>query len=235
MKIGIVRYPGSNCDFDALRYFDESFFIWHKETNIDVLDGLDILVIPGGFAFGDRIYDKATSDYKISPGTMAVGSPVSAIILEAVTRSIPILGICNGFQILIQLGLLPGELLLNENGKFTCEQVGCEIAEHKFTTKLYIANSYGKYNISDEECNKLENNNQIFLKYSNHIPEIGSLRNIAGVCNENKKVFGMMPHPERNNYELKDILYKLMLPVEHPIHTQLHFQKISHIKQLVVI
>ena len=225
MKIGIVRYPGSNCDFDALRYFDESFFIWHKETNIDVLDGLDILVIPGGFAFGDRIYDKATSDYKISPGTMAVGSPVSAIILEAVTRSIPILGICNGFQILIQLGLLPGELLLNENGKFTCEQVGCEIAEHKFTTKLYIANSYGKYNISDEECNKLENNNQIFLKYSNHIPEIGSLRNIAGVCNENKKVFGMMPHPERNNYELKDILYKLMLPVEHPIHTQLHFQK----------
>ena len=225
MKVGIIRYPGSNCDFDALRYFDESFFIWHKETSLDVLDGMDILVIPGGFAFGDRTYDKATYAYKISPGTMAVKSPVSAVILEAVTRKIPVLGICNGFQILIQLGLLPGALLSNENGKFTCKQVGCEIAEHKFKTNLYIANSYGKYSISDKECDELENNNQIFLKYSDGVPEVGSLRNIAGICDKDKKVFGMMPHPERNNYDLKESLYKLLLPASHQIHSQLHFQK----------
>ena len=225
MKVGIIRYPGSNCDFDALKYFDGSFFIWHKETSFDVLDRLDLLVIPGGFAFGDRTYDKATSEYMISPGTMAVDSPVSAVIKEAAGRGIPILGICNGFQILIQLGLLKGDLLLNDNGKFTCRQVKCEVPWYDFTTELYIANSYGKYSISDEEYVELEKNNQIFLKYSDDIPEVGSAKRIAGVCDPGRKIFGMMPHPERNNCDMKHILYKLILPILHPIHTQLHFQK----------
>ena len=111
MSIGIIRYPGSNCDYDALRYFDDSFFIWHKETRLPKNIGL--LVIPGGFAFGDRLYDTATGSYIMDPGRMAAESPVTEIILEAVQRKVPILGICNGFQILIQLGLLPGKLLLN--------------------------------------------------------------------------------------------------------------------------
>ena len=106
MSIGIIRYPGSNCDFDTLNYFNDSFFIWHKETKFP--ENIKLLVIPGGFAFGDRLYDKATDTYTIAPGKMAIHSPVTAIIEEAVKRQIPILGICNGFQILIQLGLLPG-------------------------------------------------------------------------------------------------------------------------------
>ena len=98
MNIGIIRYPGSNCDFDTLRYFHNSFFIWHEQSYIPT--ELDLLVIPGGFAFGDRIYDKATESYIISPGEMAINSPVTQLISECVKKNIPILGICNGFQIL---------------------------------------------------------------------------------------------------------------------------------------
>ena len=89
MRIGIIRYPGSNCDFDTLRYFNNSFFIWHKETTFPA--SIDLLVIPGGFAFGDRLYNSATGDYVISPGTMAIQSPVTSIIREAAKRKIPIL------------------------------------------------------------------------------------------------------------------------------------------------
>ena len=149
MKIGIIRYPGSNCDFDALKYFDNSFFIWHKETSFDILKGLDLLVIPGGFAFGDRVYDKATEEYTISPGTMAIKSPVTTIIKEAANRKIRILGICNGFQILTQLNLLPGKLLLNRSKKFICKQVKCiytrNSEKEKINTNMYIANSHGRY------------------------------------------------------------------------------------------
>ena len=112
MKVGIIRYPGSNCDYDAQRYFG-GFFIWHTETSFQVLKDLDLLVIPGGFAYGDRYYIKATGKYTISPGTMAINSPVTVVIKEAAKRKIPILGICNGFQILTQLDLLPGKLELN--------------------------------------------------------------------------------------------------------------------------
>ena len=89
MSVGIVRYPGSNCDFDTLKYFDNSFFIWHKETKIP--ENLKLLIIPGGFALGDRLYNKATDSYTISPGTMALKSPISNIIKDAVKNNIPIL------------------------------------------------------------------------------------------------------------------------------------------------
>ena len=116
-RIGIIRYPGSNCDEDAFRYFNTletpCFYIWHKETKLP--DNLKMIVIPGGFAFGDRLYEEATGSYKISPGTMALQSPVTKVILEAAEQHIPILGICNGFQILTGLGLLPGKLVLNDN------------------------------------------------------------------------------------------------------------------------
>ena len=122
MKVGIITYPGSNCDYDALNYFDNSFLIWHNEKDYSVLENVDLLVIPGGFAFGDRVYSKATGTYDINPGVMAVNSPVTEIILEAARRKIIILGICNGFQILIKLKLLSG-ILLNRTQKFACKKV----------------------------------------------------------------------------------------------------------------
>lgn len=227
-RVGIIRYPGSNCDFDALSYFDNSFFIWHTETKFP--DNIELLVIPGGFAFGDRVYNKATDLYSIEPGKMAIESPVTAIIEEAVKRKVPILGICNGFQILIQLGLLPGSLLLNKNGKFTCKQVSCWAHyepenENIYKTNMYIANSYGRYNISNDLYLNLEHNNQIFLRYGEVIDEVDSYNYVAGVCNKERTIFGMMPHPERNNAEFKPVLYKLLFPNDSQINTQMLFHK----------
>ncbi|MBP02577.1 MAG: hypothetical protein CMM25_07185 [Rhodospirillaceae bacterium] len=207
MSVGIVRYPGSNCDYDTLRYFekDNSFFIWHKDTIFPA--NIKLLVIPGGFAFGDRVYSAATDKYTISPGTMALESPVSSIIKEAVKRNIPILGICNGFQILTQMGLLPGNLQLNDNKKFTCKKVKCNILD-SYTTDFYIANSYGKYVISEAAYAVMKDNGQILVTYkdSASVSEVGSMYNIAGVCNRERTIFGMMPHPERNNDDFKDML-----------------------------
>jgi phosphoribosylformylglycinamidine synthase len=220
MSIGIVRYPGSNCDFDTLNYFRKflcplgCYFLWHTETEFP--EHMKLLVIPGGFAFGDRLYDKATGKYTISPGTMAIESPVTKIIKEAAKRKIRILGICNGFQILTQLGLLPGELVINYDEKFVCRQVHCKglfkmrYKTMGYDTSLYIANSYGKYWCSKDEYVCLKENNQIFLKYKNDIPEIGSLDNIAGVCNKDRNIFGMMPHPERNNSDFKAVLEDIL-------------------------
>ena len=205
MKVGIIRYPGSNCDYDTQRYF-EGFFIWHTETSFDVLNGLDLLVIPGGFAYGDRYYNKATEEYTISPGTMAIKSSVTAVIREAAKRKIPILGICNGFQILTQLGLLPGKLELNNTKKFICKKVKCvAYVDDKETiaeTNMYIANSYGNY---VKPINKTVHN---FLMYGEDIKEYNT--HIAGVHNDDKTIFGMMPHPERNNSDFKETLYKII-------------------------
>jgi phosphoribosylformylglycinamidine (FGAM) synthase-like amidotransferase family enzyme/selenophosphate synthetase-related protein len=234
MSIGIIRYPGSNCDFDALKYFDKSFFIWHKETKFP--ENMRLLVLPGGFAFGDRVYNKATDTYTISPGTKAILSPVTTIIMEAVKRNIPILGICNGFQILIQLGLLPGKLELNNNGKFTCKQVQCRVNYINYTyfTYLYIANSYGRYKIDYNEYLNMMENKQIFLQYNETINEVESNHNIAGISNVDNTIFGMMPHPERNNQDYKKHLYHILsisdlLPVSTQITPlpvdQLLFQK----------
>ena len=205
MKVGIIRYPGSNCDYDTQRYFG-GFFIWHTETSFNVLNNLDLLVIPGGFAYGDRYYNKATEEYTISPGTMAINSPVTAVIREAAKRKIPILGICNGFQILTQLNLLPGKLLLNNTKKFICKNVKCvaygENNEVIAETNMYIANSYGNYL---KPLNKTVHN---FLMYSENLPEYETAT--AGVHNDDKTIFGMMPHPERNNNDFKEVLYKII-------------------------
>ncbi len=206
--IGIIRYPGSNCDYDTLRYFKNSFFIWHTETELP--KNLELLVIPGGFAFGDRVYNKATASYTISPGTKAIESPVSTIIKEAAAQKIPILGICNGFQILTQMGLLPGRLELNNDQLFTCKKVPLTIYSNvvpKDVIELYIANSYGKYTITEEDNLDLEKD--VFLRYSDYLPELDSYDNIAGISNKDKTIFGMMPHPERNNSDY-DTLYKIV-------------------------
>mgnify|MGYP001162795043 CR=1 FL=1 len=244
MSVGIVRYPGSNCDYDTLRYFDDSFFIWHKETEFP--ENLKLLVLPGGFAFGDRLYDNATGSYTISPGTMAINSPVSKIIYEAVERKIPVLGICNGFQILTQMGLLPGKLLLNKEPKFVCKKVDCCIHYNIFDNKtkflktdFFIANSYGRYYVEEEDYNEMKYNNQIFITYDEPVDEIGSMHNIAGVTNKEKTIFGMMPHPERNNQNLnlrnysdyiKPILNKILTPKKEILNTQTIFHnKISEL------
>ena len=230
MSVGIIRYPGSNCDYDTLRYFSDSFFIWHKETEYP--ENMKLLVIPGGFAFGDRLYDNATSSYIISPGTMALKSPVSNIIKEAAKRKIPILGICNGFQILTQMGLLPGTLIINNNKKFTCKNVACTIhyKDDKFNTRFYIANSYGKYEILASDYNEMQQNNQIFITYDDDIAEVGSTYNIAGVCNKEHNIYGMMPHPERNNSEFKNILDDILFPKCSFTQTQVKFDtKISEL------
>jgi phosphoribosylformylglycinamidine synthase I len=226
-RIGIIRYPGSNCDQDTFRYFDTPetpcFYIWHKETKLP--ENLKMLIIPGGFAFGDRLYEEATGQYTISPGTMALMSPVTQVILEAVENKIPILGICNGFQILTGLGLLPGKLLLNENKKFTCKRVSCSVnclTKQGFhldkTQELYIANSFGKYSVEEDTYTSMKQKQQIFLTYNNEqdVSEVNSLHNIAGVSNESRTIFGMMPHPERNNTNFLDILNKLLFSEDYP-------------------
>ena len=227
-KVGIIRYPCSNCDLETSRYFKinnetECIFIWHKRSDVSLLDNMDLLVLPGGFAFGDRIYNKATENYVISPGTMALESPVSVLIEEAVKRNIAILGICNGFQILTQMKLLPGKLLLNDSKKFVCKKVKCNIRYKDLSksTELYIANSYGKYENKEE----LNNDECYFLKY-----EDGS---IGGVCNMTNKIFGMMPHPERNNQDFKELFYKMLYYEEQLIEPcyQLIFDK--SIKELM--
>ena len=210
--IGIIRYPGSNCDTETLRFFKNSLYIWHTEYKLP--SNLELLVIPGGFAFGDRIYNKATDKYTISPGTMALNSPVTKLIKEASRKNIPILGICNGFQILTQMDLLPGTLELNDQKKFISRKVSLNIniekLDYNTNTDLYIANSYGKYVIESDKYKELVDNNQIFLKYNDDIPEIGSNYNIAGVSNSNNTIFGMMPHPERNHERFNEILNKIL-------------------------
>lgn len=219
-----MLFPGSNCAEDCKVFFErrnnQCFYIWHKEDDITMFN-IDLLIIPGGFAFGDRNYTNATDNtYEINPGKMALDSPVSKIIREAHKSKIPILGICNGFQILTKMGLLPGELLLNSNKKFTCQNVLCKITSNiipNITDKfsyLDVANSYGRYLIDDKELQSLINNDQILLTYQDkkYIDNNGSINNIAGVCDKSQLVFGMMPHPERNNEE-ESLIYKILMKI----------------------
>lgn len=207
LSVGIVRFPCSNCDFDALRFFTKyehhAEFIWYKESP---KPKWDLLVIPGGFAFGDRVYEKATHTYEIDPGKQALTSPVMQTIYKAAEKQIPILGICNGFQILVKADLLPGKLIQNKSKKFFCDLVDCEIIGPSFfgdttmfkkTYHLPVAHGYGRFTATRKQLQDLEKNNQIFLRYKKSNPN-GSLDNIAGVCNKAKTIFGLMPHPERS-------------------------------------
>jgi len=211
MKVGIVVYPGSNCDRDTLNYFTDARFIWHKKDKLS--ESIDLLVVPGGFAFGDRYYQNATGEYVISPGQMALESPVTQIIKKAYEDKIPILGICNGFQILTKMNLLPGELTLNIDKKFTCKKVKCEYNKENKKEDLYlqVANSYGNYQVTDNELDELKKNNQIFLTYKDEDYNNGSREQIAGVCNKEHLIFGMMPHPERSSDKtIKNMIKRLV-------------------------
>lgn len=241
-KVGIVKYPGSNCIEDAIKYFEshhnDVVTIWHREHDFTPYKYLDLLVIPGGFAFGDRYYVKATQSYSIAPGQMAKESPVTKIIMKCHANKIPILGICNGFQILLQLGLLPGKLCQNITHHFSCQNVWCKIHsslannledenQHNDKYLLNIANGYGNYQCTDEEYNNLIKNDQILLTYDpsnfEFIKTNGSKHNIAGIMNKEKTIIGMMPHPERDllcNDNIYPIISKFM--ANNPMITKLN-------------
>ena len=207
MKVGIVRFPGSNCDFDAFNFFKKFHhtpeFIWHKETKIK---NWDLLVLPGGFAFGDRLYSKATQSYTMDPGQLALQSPAMKIVFHYAKKGLPILGICNGFQILVKANLLPGELKQNLSKLFYCDAVSCKVVGGSFfgdlgmlnkTFSIPVAHGYGRFVVSKKKYELLKDKGQIFLEYVKLNPN-GSVYDVAGVCNESGNIFGLMPHPERS-------------------------------------
>ena len=203
MRVAIVVFPGSNCDrdiFEAIKSISKKLpkFIWHKETNIE---NFDLIIIPGGFTFGDYL----------RCGALASNSPVIKSIRNHASRGGAILGICNGFQILIESGLLKGALMRNSSLNFICRDVIIKTANTKtiFTnkteiSKMPIAHNEGNYFATSDQIKKIEDNDQIAFQYCDANGNIndqsnpnGSIKNIAGVFNEKKNVLGMMPHPER--------------------------------------
>lgn len=206
MKFGVIVFPGSNCDHDAYHVISKHVgqpvdFIWHKETN---LDGFDAIIVPGGFSYGDYL----------RAGALARFSPVVSELQNFAKQGRYVLGICNGFQILCESGLLPGALIRNKDLHFICEHVNIsvETSDTPFTSEIEkgkvlsipIAHAEGNYVCGDDVYESLEENDQIVFRYSdengNPTPEVnpnGSRSNIAGICNTEKNVLGMMPHPER--------------------------------------
>ena len=206
MKIGVVQFPGSNCDQDCLRALTdglefEADYLWHKETSVFAYDGI---ILPGGFSYGDYL----------RCGAIARFSPIMRAVVAAAQAGMPILGICNGFQILCEVGLLPGALIRNQSLLFVCQPVWIrvETSEAPCTRllkrgqklRLPVAHGEGSYIADEKTLNNLESKDQIIFRYvdSSRDPTPaanpnGSLRNIAGICNRQRNVVGMMPHPDR--------------------------------------
>jgi phosphoribosylformylglycinamidine synthase subunit PurQ / glutaminase len=206
MKFAIVVFPGSNCDHDAYHASrhvlgTDAAFVWHKDTN---LGGADVVVLPGGFSHGDYL----------RTGAIARFSPVMAAVTDFARRGGPVLGICNGFQILLEAGLLPGAMLRNQDLKFHCEHVFVRVeqTDTPFTFKaakgqvlrLPIAHGEGNYFVEPQTLEMLERSGRVVFRYSSASGEIidganpnGSANNIAGICSEARNVVGLMPHPER--------------------------------------
>lgn len=204
-NFGVVLFPGSNCDHDCYYGIKKILhqncdFIWHEDTDIN---GIDCIVIPGGFSYGDYL----------RTGAIARFSPVMNSIEKSALKGIPIIGICNGFQILVESGLLPGAFIHNSTLKFMCRWVNIKVENTStpFTCsldkneilKIPVANSQGNFFILKQDIKKIES--QIVFKYSDPEGKIseqsnpnGSTENIAGITNQNNNVLGMMPHPERS-------------------------------------
>lgn len=193
----MVVFPGSNCDEDAAKAIqhvagDDVDLVWHGESS---LDGYDAIVLPGGFSYGDYLRS----------GAIAHFSPVMQAVKEAATAGKPVLGICNGFQVLTESGLLPGALLRNAHLQFRCEMVPLTVANTSslFTAdyepdeeiRIPIAHGEGRYIADEDVLDELERTGRIAFRYASEIN--GSSRDIAGVINEQGNVLGMMPHPER--------------------------------------
>jgi phosphoribosylformylglycinamidine synthase subunit PurQ / glutaminase len=206
MKFGVVVFPGSNCDRDVAMVTQDLFnqptrMIWHQDT--DVSD-LDVIVIPGGFSYGDYL----------RCGAIARFSPIIKSVIEHANQGKYVLGICNGFQILTEIGLLPGALIRNRDLHFICDRSPLRVENNASPwTKTYqnqevitipIAHGEGRYFADENTLQQLEDNQQILFRYCNSHGEItedsnpnGSLHNIAGIVNQKGNVLGMMPHPER--------------------------------------
>jgi len=196
MRFGVVRFPGSCDDVDALlacRRFGEAELVWHGRRD---LDGVDAVVIPGGFSYGDYL----------RVGAIARFSPVMGAVKEFALAGGPVLGICNGFQVLCEAGLLPGALLPNAGRRFVCRQVEVEVingstpftraCEQGGRLSIPVKHTTGRYYAPEPALDELEEGGQVLLRYAEGQNPNGSLRDIAGVTNSQKNVMGLMPHPE---------------------------------------
>jgi len=206
MKFAVVVFPGSNCDHDAyhaVRHVlgHDAAFLWHKETS---LGGADVVILPGGFSHGDYL----------RTGAIARFSPVMDAVRAFAEQGGPVLGICNGFQVLLEAGLLPGAMLRNAGLKFRCEHVHVRVdqTDTPFTAscrpgqvlRLPIAHGEGNYVADPGVVQELEERRQVIFRYTTAEGEVtaaanpnGSIHNIAGICNRTRNVVGLMPHPER--------------------------------------
>ena len=198
MKIGVIVFPGSNCDHDCVHAFKdvcgaEADFVWHQSTS---LKGYDAVVLPGGFSYGDYL----------RCGAIARFSPIMDAVVEFAQNGKLVIGICNGFQVLLESGLLPGALQRNQHLKFICKDTAIRVenTDTPFTGRCQpgqllqvpIAHGEGNYFADEATLAELKKNDQIVFRYVNN--ENGSLDSIAGICNVKRNVLGMMPHPERS-------------------------------------
>lgn len=198
MKFGIVVFPGSNCDRDMKDALQnelnkEVVMLWHKDKDISMLSTDDCIVLPGGFSYGDYL----------RCGAIARFSPMMQSVIDFANKGGKVLGVCNGFQILCESGLLPGVLLQNAQQQFVCKNVHMA-GEDGTPLKIPVAHGEGRYYAGENVLDDLEANGQVNFKYCNQKGEIeplsnpnGAIRNIAGITNKERNVFGMMPHPER--------------------------------------
>jgi len=221
MKFGIVVFPGSNCDADmrdALQddLGQEVLMLWHKDKDLSAFTTEDCIVLPGGFSYGDYL----------RCGAIARFSPMMQSVIEFAQKGGKVFGVCNGFQILCESNLLPGALLRNANQQFICQNTFIKDPAGSIY-KIPIAHGEGRYHGSPALLDQLEKNNQVIFRYCDEQGQIteqanpnGSARNIAGICNENRNVFGMMPHPERacslalNNTDGRSIIQALLIQSE---------------------
>ena len=231
MKFGVVVFPGSNCDKDMI-YVLETLFkqevvsLWHKDTD---LQNCDFIILPGGFSYGDYLRSGAIARY----------SNIMEEVIKFANNGGYVLGVCNGFQILCESGLLPGTLLHNISHKFICKNVylstqtnrSCisDKVDRKNPLCIPIAHGEGRYFADEETLKNLNDNEQIIFRYCDKFGNIsdesnpnGALENIAGICNASRNVFGMMPHPERaSDQELNNIdgsfIFESIISVLQPV------------------
>ena len=206
MKFGVVTFPGSNCDYDAYRAIvealgEEAVYLWHKDHD---LQAVDVVILPGGFSYGDYL----------RPGAIARFSPIMREVVAHAGRGAPVIGICNGFQIACEAGLLPGALLRNASLKFVCAPITLRVEstntmftsgyESGGTITLPIAHGDGRFSADTDTLDRLEGDGQVVFRYAPSSLEAvesynpnGSMRDIAGIVSAKGNVLGMMPHPER--------------------------------------
>lgn len=199
MKFGVVIFPGSNCDRDMINALktdlgQEVIPLWHKDKDLSAFELSDCIVLPGGFSYGDYL----------RCGAIARFSPMMQSVIEFANKGGKVFGVCNGFQILCESGLLPGVLLQNAQMKFTCKNIFLKSPHSQEVYKIPVAHGEGRYFVKEKELEEILENNQVLYYYCNENGEIhidhspnGSLDSIAGITNKTRNVFGMMPHPER--------------------------------------